>query len=333
MLALGPDIIACSRNRNFFEPVESLDSARSKPDNGSVGSEHRSGFVAVSGRPNVGKSTLLNAMLSQFILPVSPKPQTTRVRQLAILTTATAQAVFVDTPGIHRPRNQLGRYMNNVASNALEDADVILCVFDVHQAPRAGDRLVAEAVLRRAPETPIVAALNKMDLVRPERLQSNWDSFQAMLPDAEPVGVSATRGDNLDLLTREIVGRLPVGPKYYSDSEITDAYERDIAADLIRSAALALLREEIPHSLAVQVEEYTERGERGAYIAATIFVERKSQKGIVIGKGGSMLREIGKLGRESIEQMSGRKVYLDLRIKVWPGWRDDPKALKQLGYG
>jgi len=298
-----------------------------------VGSEHRSGFVAVSGRPNVGKSTLLNAILAQFVLPVSPKPQTTRVRQLAILTTTTAQAIFVDTPGIHRPRNRLGQYMNNVASNALEDADVVLCVFDVHQAPRAADRLVADAVLQRAPETPIIAALNKMDLVRPERLQSNWDSYLAMLPDAEPVGVSATRGDNLDLLTREIVGRLPVGPQYYSGSEITDAYERDIAADLIRSAALALLREEIPHSLAVQIEEYTERGERGAYIAATIFVERDSQKGIVIGKRGSMLREIGKLGRESIEQMSGRKVFLDLRIKVWPGWRDDPNALRQLGYG
>jgi len=298
-----------------------------------VEGEHRSGFVAVSGRPNVGKSTLLNAILSQFILPVSPKPQTTRVRQLAILTTSTAQAIFVDTPGIHRPRNRLGNYMNNVASNALEDADLILCVFDVHQAPRAGDRLVAQAVLQRAPETPILAALNKMDLVRPERLQSNWDSFLALLPDAEPVGVSATRGDNLDLLIREIVERLPVGPQYYSDSEITDAYERDIAADLIRSAALGLLREEIPHSLAVRVEEYTERGDRGAYIAATIFVERDSQKGIVIGKRGSMLREIGKLGRESIEQMSGRKVYLDLRIKVWPGWRDDPEALKQLGYG
>ena len=281
-----------------------------------VGSEHRSGFVAVSGRPNVGKSTLLNAILAQFVLPVSPKPQTTRVRQLAILTTSTAQAIFVDTPGIHRPRNRLGQYMNNVASNALEDADVVLCVFDVHQAPRAADRLVAHAVLQRAPETPIIAALNKMDLVRPERLQSNWDSYLAMLPDAEPVGVSATRGDNLDLLTREIVGRLPVGPQYYSGS-----------------AALTLLREEIPHSLAVQIEEYTERGERGAYIAATIFVERDSQKGIVIGKRGSMLREIGKLGRESIEQMSGRKVYLDLRIKVWPGWRDDPNALRQLGYG
>ncbi|GMR10150.1 MAG: GTPase Era [Anaerolineae bacterium] len=296
-------------------------------------SEHRSGFVAVSGRPNVGKSTLLNAILAQDILPVSPKPQTTRVRQLAILTTSNAQAIFVDTPGIHRPRNRLGQYMNSVASNALKDADVILCVFDVHQAPKVSDRLVAEAVLQHAPKAATIAALNKMDLVRPERLQSNWNAFLALLPAALPVGVSATRGDNLDLLTQEIVDRLPEGPRYFSDSEITDAYERDIAADLIRSAALALLRDEVPHSLAVQVDEYAERGERGAYIAATIYVERDSQKGIVIGKRGSMLREIGKRGRESIEQMSGRKVYLDLRVKVWPGWRDDAKALRQLGYG
>ncbi len=298
-----------------------------------MGKEHRSGFVAVSGRPNVGKSTLLNAILAQDILPVSPKPQTTRVRQLAILTTSNAQAIFVDTPGIHRPRNRLGKYMNSVASNALGDADVILCVFDVHQAPKVADRLVAEAILQRAPKTATIAALNKMDLARPERLQSNWNAFLALLPAAHPVGVSATRGDNLDLLTQEIVDRLPEGPQYYSDSEITDAHERDIAADLIRSAALALLRDEVPHSLAVKVDEYTERGRRGAYIAATIFVERDSQVGIVIGKRGSMLREIGKQGRESIEQMSGRKVYLDLRVKVWPGWRDDKQALRQLGYG
>jgi GTP-binding protein Era len=298
-----------------------------------VGKEHRSGFVAVSGRPNVGKSTLLNAILAQDILPVSPKPQTTRVRQLAILTTSNAQAIFVDTPGIHRPRNRLGKYMNSVASNALEDADVILCVFDVHQAPKVSDRLVAGAILQRAPKTATIAALNKMDLARPERLQSNWNAFLALLPAAHPVGVSATRGDNLDLLTQEIVDRLPEGPQYYSDSEITDAHERDIAADLIRSAALALLRDEVPHSLAVKVDEYTERGQRGAYIAATIYVERDSQVGIVIGKRGSMLREIGKQGRESIEQMSGRKVYLDLRVKVWPGWRDDKQALRQLGYG
>ena len=295
--------------------------------------EHRSGFVAVSGRPNVGKSTLLNAILAQDILPVSPKPQTTRVRQLAILTLPTAQAVFVDTPGIHRPRNQLGKYMNSVASNALDDADVILCVFDVHRLPKAGDRMVAETILRRAEDTATIAALNKMDLIRPDQLQAHWDAYLALLPHAIAIGSSATRGDNLDLLTQEVIDRLPNGPQYYSESEVTDAYERDIAADLIRSAALELLRDEVPHSLAVQIEEYKERGTRGAYIAAILYVERDSQKGIVIGKRGSMLGDIGKRGRESIEQMSGRKVYLDLRVKVWPRWRDDATALGQLGYG
>ena len=295
--------------------------------------EHRSGFVAVSGRPNVGKSTLLNAILAQEILPVSSKPQTTRARQLAILTTSEAQAIFVDTPGIHRPRNRLGRYMNGVAVNALDDADVVLCVFEIHRQPNSGDRRVAEAVLRHAADTPCIAALNKMDLVRPEQLQSNWDAYQELLPESYAVGVSATRGDNLEELTRELIGRLPEGPQYYSESEITDAYERDLAADLVRSAALSLLREEVPHSLAVLVDEYAERGDHGAYISATIYVERDSQKGIVIGKNGAMLREIGTRGRESIEKMSSRKVYLDLRVKVWPGWRDDKQALRQLGYG
>ncbi len=223
--------------------------------------------------------------------------------------------------------------MNSVASNALDDADVILCVFEIHMMPKAGDRLVAQAILQRAADTATIAAMNKMDLIRPEQLQSHWDAYMALLPAAYAIGVSATRGDNLDLLTREVIDRLPSGPQYFSESEITDAYERDIAADLIRSAALELLHDEVPHSLAVQIEEYKERGERGAYIAAILYVERDSQKGIVIGKRGSMLRDIGRRGRKSIEQMSGRKVYLDLRVKVWPHWRDDATALGQLGYG
>ena len=193
--------------------------------------------------------------------------------------------------------------------------------------------MVAETIVQRACNTAIIAAMNKMDLIRPEQLQSHWDAYMALLPESLAVGVSATRGDNLELLTHEVLDRLPIGPKYYSEAEVTDAYERDIAADLIRSAALELLRDEIPHSLAVQIDEYKERGDRGAYIAAMLYVERDSQKGIVIGKRGSMLREIGKLGRKSIEQMSGRKVYLDLRVKVWPHWRDDATALRQLGYG
>jgi GTP-binding protein Era len=223
--------------------------------------------------------------------------------------------------------------MNSVASNALDDADVILCVFDVHSMPKSGDRMVAETILRRAGDTAAIAAMNKMDLIRPDQLQAHWDAYLALLPHAIAIGTSATRGDNLDLLTQEVVDRLPNGPQYYSESEVTDAYERDIAADLIRSAALELLRDEVPHSLAVQIEEYKERGTRGAYIAAILYVERNSQKGIVIGKRGSMLGDIGKRGRESIEQMSGRKVYLDLRVKVWPHWRDDATALGQLGYG
>ena len=296
-------------------------------------SEHKSGFVALAGRPNVGKSSLLNAFLGERILPVSQKPQTTRVRQLAILTTPSAQVIFVDTPGIHNPHHKLGEFMNGVALRALEDADCILCIFDLGAPPQEGDRAVAQAILNHGGKSPVVIALNKVDLAAPSRLQSLWDAYSDLVPEAEPVAVSATRGENLDMLLSEIVARLPAGPQYYSDSELTDTYERDIAADLIRSAALESLRDEVPHSLAIRIDEYKERNEHGAYIEATLFVERESQKGIVIGKGGKMLRQIGISAREAIEEMSGRKVYLDLRVKVLAGWRNDEDALRRLGYG
>ena len=291
---------------------------------------HRSGFIALAGRPNVGKSTLVNALLKESILPVSRKPQTTRKQQLGILTTPQAQAVFVDTPGIHEPHHRLGELMNKAAQAALLDADLVLCVFDLHFQPGRDDQRVASAV--QASQKRCLAALNKIDLTSPENLQSNWEAYEHLLPSAKPIGVSATRGDNLELLLAEILESLPPGPRYFPETEVTDTYERDLAADLIRAAALELLRQEVPHSVAVVVDEYRERKERGAFIAATLYVERQSQKGIVIGKGGQMLREIGKLARKGIEAMSGRSVYLELRVKVLPGWRNDEQALRRLGY-
>jgi len=292
---------------------------------------HRSGFIALAGRPNVGKSTLVNALLKESILPVSPKPQTTRKRQLGILTTQQAQAVFVDTPGIHAPHHRLGELMNETAQEALLDADLVLCVFDLHVPPGRDDQRVASAV--ETSEKPSLAALNKIDLTSPADLQSNWEAYERLLPFAKAIGVSATRGDNLELLLAQVFESLPPGPRYYPEAEVTDAYERDLAADLIRSAALELLRQEVPHSVAVVIDEYRERNERVAFIAATLYVERDSQKGIVIGKGGQMLREIGKLARRGIEAMSGRRVYLRLQVKVLPGWRNDEQALQRLGYG
>jgi len=290
---------------------------------------HRSGYVALAGKPNVGKSTLLNRLLQQGVMAVSSKPQTTRRRQIGILTLPQAQVVFLDTPGIHAPRHRLGKLMLDEAITALAEADLALAVFDVHAEPDAVDAQVVQAL---GMNTPNLVALNKIDLADPASLQEHWDAYQALLPEAEMLAVSALRGDNLAELVERIVSRLPVGPRYYSEGEVTDAFERDIAADLIRAAGMQLLRQEVPHTLAVHVDDYQERGESGAFIGATLFVERESQKGIVIGKGGHMLRDIGTLARRQIEAMSGRKVYLELKVKVLPGWRDDERALHRLGY-
>ena len=290
---------------------------------------HRSGYVALAGKPNVGKSTLLNRLLQQGVMAVSSKPQTTRRRQIGILTLPQAQVVFLDTPGIHAPRHRLGKLMLDEAITALAEADLALAVFDVHAEPDAVDAQVVQAL---GMNTPNLVALNKIDLADPASLQEHWDAYQALLPEAEMLTVSALRGDNLAELVERIVRRLPVGPRYYSEGEVTDAFERDIAADLIRAAGMQLLRQEVPHTLAVHVDDYQERGDSGAFIGATLFVERESQKGIVIGKGGHMLRDIGTLARRQIEAMSGRKVYLELKVKVLPGWRDDERALHQLGY-
>jgi GTP-binding protein Era len=304
------------------EPVEELD----------LPPGHRSGFVAVAGRPNVGKSTLINAYLGQPLAPVSPRPQTTREPLTAILTLPHAQVVFLDTPGIHRPLHKLGRWMNDAAEQALTQVDLALAVFDLTAPPGEEDARVAERVRTLVPPRPMLAAFNKLDAVRPEEVESRSEAYRALLPEAEALAVSATRGDNRPQLLEQILERLPEGPRWYPTDQITEAYERDLAADLIRAAALGLLRQEVPHALAVRVDEYKERDERGVFLAATLFVERESQKGIVIGKGGTMLRRIGMRAREDIERLTSRRAYLQLRVKVQPGWRNDEKALKRLGY-
>jgi GTP-binding protein Era len=293
---------------------------------------HRSGFVALAGRPNIGKSTLINALLGQNIAAVSPRPQTTRFRQLGILTIPNAQVIFVDTPGIHKPLHKLGEQMNADALEVLEDADLVLVMFDISQLPTEDDERVAERVQELSSKPPMLIVLNKIDLVSPDDLRERQSAFESLIPDIEVHVISSARGDGRDQLLDRILELLPFGPQYYAEDMITDAYERDIAADLVRAAALKLLRDEVPHCIAIRIDEYKERNERGAYIEATIFVERDSQKGIVIGKGGAMLREIGTLARKEIEAMSGRKVYLKLRVKVLPRWRNDMNALKRLGF-
>ncbi|MGD2253123.1 MAG: GTPase Era [Anaerolineales bacterium] len=297
-----------------------------------IPSEHRSGFVAVIGRPNVGKSTLINRYLRQSVVPVSPRPQTTRRRQLAILTLPQAQVIFVDTPGIHKPHHKLGEYMNAAARRALEDADLLLAVFDLSALPTEDDERVIERILALDPGPPTLAALNKVDTLKPALLPKRLAAFTSMLPQTETIAISALRGDGCQELLERLLVMLPKGPRFYPEDEITDAFERDIAADLIRAAALHLLRDEVPHSIAVSVEDYKERNQHGAYIRAILFVERESQKGIVIGKKGSMLKEIGTFSRRLIEEMSGRKVYLDLHVKVLPKWRNDENALRRFGF-
>ncbi|HET7009727.1 MAG TPA: GTPase Era [Anaerolineales bacterium] len=293
--------------------------------------DFRSGFVAVVGRPNVGKSTLINAWLKQPVAAVSPRPQTTRRRQLGILTLPKAQAILVDTPGVHRPHHKLGQALNRTAMDAVRDADVVLAVCDLSEPPTQEDHQVAEHLRALSPST-IVVALNKVDLVPPQLVAGRVTGFRKLFPAAAVLPISAANGAGLEELLALVVDRLPPGPAYYPEDAVTDTYERDLAGDLIRSAALGLLREEVPHSLAVQVDEYRERDSGSAYIAATLLVERESQKGIVIGKGGSMLKQIGSRARQEIEKLVERRVFLDLRVRVLPDWRDDPNALRRLGF-
>jgi GTP-binding protein Era len=293
---------------------------------------YKSGFVAVAGRPNVGKSTLINALLGQKIAAVSFRPQTTRRQQLGILTLDDAQIVFTDTPGIHHPRHTLGRYMNVEAKNALEDSDIILFMVDISEEPHDEDRMIAEALAELKSKRPVFLVLNKIDRLEEGELEGQKEKYQDLVPDAKPILISARIGNGLHELLVAVKERLPEHPPYFPPDQVTDLGERDIAADLIREAALNILRDEIPHSIAIRIDEFTERGDAGAYIEATIFVERDSQKGIVIGEGGRMIKRISTAAREEIEKMSGRKVYLRIRVKVRKNWRNDDNVLKLFGF-
>jgi GTP-binding protein Era len=308
--------------------------------------DHRSGFVAVVGRPNVGKSTLLNRLLGQKIAITSPKPQTTRDQLLGILTLDDAQLLFLDTPGIHKPQHKLGEYMVGVAEETIADADVILWLVDVNVPPSDEEIVILEllrGLVRKQRLAPLVLGFNKLDMHgRDERqLAERMAEYGALLawlaaPDGNqgyyPVAFSALTGLGVDDLLATLRRLLPLGPRYFPADQVTDLQTRFIVAELIREQALRLLQQEVPHSLAVQVDEFTERSDNLTYIAAVIYVERDSQKGIVLGQGGRMIKRIGQAARPEIEELVGSKVYLELWVKVWEKWRRREGMLRRLGY-
>ncbi len=292
----------------------------------------RAGFVAVAGRPNVGKSTLVNRILGQKIAAVSPRPQTTQRNQLGIYTDEQVQVIFVDTPGLHKPVHRLGEFMNQEALDALLDADLVLWLLDASQPLSEEDRAIAERLKEQRRLPAVWLVLNKADLAKGTALETLAREAAELFPPEKQFTIAAARGKGVDELLAAVKERLPEGEAFYDSEQITDRYERDIAADLVREAALEHLEDEIPHTIAVKVEEYIERGESGAHILAAIYVEREAHKGIVIGKQGEMLKKIGTSARQAIEEMSGRKVFLELRVKVQKNWRNTPEGLRAFGF-
>ena len=291
----------------------------------------KSGFVALVGRPNVGKSTLMNHLIGQKIAITSEKPQTTRNRIQTVYTDKRGQIIFLDTPGIHKAKNKLGQYMVNVAEGTLNEVDVIMWLVEPTTYIGAGEQHIAELLSKV--KTPVILAINKIDTVKDEEIIAKAiDTYKNVCPFAEIVPVSALRNQNTDKMTELLFQYLPYGPQYYDEDTVTDQPMRQIAAELIREKALRLLQDEIPHGIAVTIEQMKERDNGIFDIEATIVCERDSHKGIIIGKGGAMLKRIGSQGRREIENLMGAKVNLQLWVKVRKEWRDSELYMKNYGY-
>lgn len=293
---------------------------------------YRAGLCVIVGRPNVGKSTLLNLYVGAKVTIVSDKPQTTRRVVRGILTRPDAQVVFVDTPGIHRPIHPLGKYMVRSAVDTLDGVDVVVFVVDGSKMPTREDEDIAEMLNQRV-KAPVLLALNKMDLLKRDLIGDITQAFFDLVKHDDWMRISATKHDNTDKLLDMIVARLPEGPALFPEDEITDMPMQYLAAELVREQLLANTRQEVPHSIAVMVDEWQERSPELTYISATIWVEKDSQKAIVIGERGSMLKRVGQAAREQIEDWIGHQVYLELTVKVRPQWRRDDRLLQELGYG
>lgn len=292
------------------------------------GEDHRSGLVAVVGRPNVGKSTLINAILNQKIAIVAAKPQTTRQRQLGIFTEAEAQILFIDTPGIHKPKTLMGHYMIGVAHDALKDADVVLWILDASAPPQHADRNIAALLADIVPRTPRILALNKVDLVPPE---TDFAEHLALCEHERALPTSAREKRGIPALMDCLFPLLPLGPRYYPAEQASDSNLRFIAAEIIRERIIELTNDEIPHAVAVVIERFREKRDI-TQIDATIFVERGSQKGIVIGKRGAMIKRIGVESRAELEQLLETHVRLETRVKVQKNWRGNEEFMRRAGY-
>ncbi|NUP99419.1 MAG: GTPase Era [Armatimonadetes bacterium] len=288
---------------------------------------YRAGYVVLLGRPNVGKSTLVNALVGERLAPISPVPQTTRRRLLGILSRDDAQVVFVDTPGIHQPSHKLNELMVESAEKALADADLVLCIVDATRAPGEEDGLVLKTA-QRSP-APKFLVVNKRDLAADGGHQRAFEELAGL---EQVFATSAVTGEGLETLLEAVVEALPESPPYFPPDQITDVYEREIAAELIREAALTVLQQEVPHALAVKVEAWQERPNGMLYIHAYLVIERDSQKGIVIGQGGRTLKTIGTRARSKLEGWLDQRVYLELQVKVMRQWRKNEQSLRWLGF-
>jgi GTP-binding protein Era len=291
--------------------------------------DFRSGYVSIIGRPNVGKSTLLNSILGEKIAIVTPKPQTTRNKIMGIKTLPDAQIIFIDTPGIHRPRHKLGETMVRTALEALNEVDVILFMVEPYE-PGKGDRAIID-LLKRV-QSPVFLLINKIDIVKKSDILLIIDHFKGLYPFKEIIPVSAIKQDGISLLIKTIHDYLPSGPRYYPDDLITDQMERFMVSEIIREKAMDMTEEELPHSVAVEVAGWKEREDGLISISCNIYVEREGQKAIIIGKRGAMLKSIGSAARVDIEKLLNTKVFLELWVKVKKNWRNDKRLLNELGY-
>ncbi|WP_134700154.1 GTPase Era [Ammoniphilus sp. YIM 78166] len=292
---------------------------------------YKSGFVAIIGRPNVGKSTLMNQVVGQKIAIMSDKPQTTRNKIRAVYTGEKGQIIFMDTPGIHKPKSKLGEYMNTSVETALKEVDLILFLVDASEKLGPGDRFIIEKL--EEVKTPVFLIINKIDKVHPEALLPFIEEYRTLYPFKEIIPVSALQGNNVTTLMEQMLELLPQGPQYYPPDQVTDHPERFIMQELIREKVLHLTREEVPHSVAVAIEHIERREDSNAiYIYAGIYAEKESQKGILVGKQGSMLKEIGKRARQDIERLLGTRIFLELRVKVKKDWRNQDRLLKDFGF-